>query len=395
MNKKIIAFVPARGGSSRIPKKNLQKIGGIPLFLRACYNLARVISKENIVVDSDSEEILSIAAENGFQQLSRPSHLATNDTDGNAFFRWETSNYPDADIYIQHLPPMPFLSKSTIEEALHLICSRGFDSIVAVGREKFYLWDPEESRPKYNLDSIPNSFTLEETVYESMGFYVIHRDAHFKTGRRIGEDYAFLNLPKIEQLDIDYPEDLELACAVESGLAFDSPYKSINLLLGAKKEILKNCRAIFCDVDGVLTDGKMVYSEGGDELKNFHTRDGIGARMLKKAGYKLAMISSGINEQLIHKRGSFLGFHAISSGMEPKKNRITALTSELGIEPGEILYLGDDINDLDFMNECGFTVCPQDAHYKVKAAADLILEKKGGEGCLRELADYLLEGVLK
>lgn len=221
--RKIIGFIPARGGSSRVPKKNLKKIAGVPLFLRACYNLNQVLDKKDIVVDSDDMEILSLAESHGFSILKRPDELATNATDGNGFFRWETSNYPDADVYIQHLPPMPFLSKETIENGLAAL-DQGYDSIVCVGREHFYLWDEEKQTPMYDLAHIPNSFSLPKTVFETMGFYMITKQAHSKTKLRIGENYKFIELNKFEQVDINYPDDFALAEAIACGLKPDSLY---------------------------------------------------------------------------------------------------------------------------------------------------------------------------
>lgn len=230
-NMKIIGFVPARGGSSRVLKKNMKKIGELPLFLRACYNLHQVLPKQQIVVDSDDEEILALAKEHGFEILCRPDELATNATDGNAFFRWETSNYLDADIYIQHLPPMTFCSKETLDNALRAIIEEKYDSIVCVGKEHYYLWDQDKKIPKYDLEHIPNSFTLKETVFETMGLYMITKEAHQNKGLRIGSNYKMIAVNKIEQIDINYPEDYELAKAVERGLSEDSVYKSKNLLM--------------------------------------------------------------------------------------------------------------------------------------------------------------------
>lgn len=222
--KKIIAFVPARGGSTRVSKKNLRPIGNMPLFLRACYNLHQILPKENIVVDSNDEEILDIAKKNGFQILVRPEDLATNATDGNAFFRWETSNFPGYDIYIQHLPPMPFLSKDTLEKCINAI-EEGYDSIVCVGKERLYLWDTQKKEPLYDLEHIPNSFTLPETVFETMGLYAITAEAHKKTGLRIGNNRKFIEVPHIEQIDINYEDDYVVALAIEAGLSNDSVYK--------------------------------------------------------------------------------------------------------------------------------------------------------------------------
>lgn len=231
---KIIGFVPAKGHSSRVSAKNLRDIGGIPMFLRACYNLHQVLGKEEIIVDSDDDNILNLAKQHGFGVLKRPDELATNATDGNSFFRWETSNFPNADIYIQHLPPMPFLSKSTLAKCLAAVEEEKFDSIVCVGKEHYYLWDEEKKLPLYDLHHIPNSYTLSETVFETMGLYVIDKNAHIKNGLRIGENYKLITVNKLEQIDVNYPEDYELAVAVEKGLPSDSKYKSQYLSGGAK-----------------------------------------------------------------------------------------------------------------------------------------------------------------
>lgn len=227
---RIIGFVPARGGSSRVSRKNMREIGGLSMFLRACYNLHQVLPKECIVVDSDDIEILSLAKKHGFCTLKRPEELATNGTDGNAFFRWETSNYPEADIYIQHLPPMPFLSKDTLLQGIVAVERENYDSIVCVGKDHYYLWDSEKSLPLYDIVHIPNSFTLKETVFETMGFYVISREAHAKNGLRIGENYKMISVNKIEQIDVNYPDDFELAVAVERGLDDSSIYKTHNII---------------------------------------------------------------------------------------------------------------------------------------------------------------------
>lgn len=235
----IVAFVPARGGSSRVPHKNLKCIGELPMFLRACYNLNQVLPKNKIVVDSDDEQILSLATEHGFKTIIRPEDLATNATDGNAFFRWETSNYPDADVYIQHLPPMVFLSKETLEESIHAVTEENYDSIVCVGEEKYYLWDADTMKPTYDLAHIPNSFNLKSTIFETMGLYVIKASVHKETGLRIGKNYKVIKANKFEEVDINYPDDFLFAEAIENGLPQESPYKSIQLLRGGYKELIE------------------------------------------------------------------------------------------------------------------------------------------------------------
>lgn len=221
----VYAFIPAKGNSSRIAEKNRQKVGGIPPFLRAALHLEALLPRDRIIVDSDSEIILKEAAKNGFGTLRRPAELATNATDGNAFFRWETGCYPQANIYIQHLPPMPFLATATVQRALDLVRSGTADSIIPIGKNRHYTWNTTSRKPNYDLNKLPNSFELPEIVFETMGLYVIRAEAHRATGGRIGLRPQFLELSRIEQIDIDYQEDLDLAEAIADGLPHESPYQ--------------------------------------------------------------------------------------------------------------------------------------------------------------------------
>ena len=120
---------------------------------------------------------------------------------------------------------MPFLAATTLQRALDAVQTGGYDSIVPVGRTRAYLWDPETGKPRYNLECLPNSFELPEIVFETMGLYIITAKAHRETGRRIGHHPFFLELSRMEQLDIDYPEDLELACCIDKGLPAENPCK--------------------------------------------------------------------------------------------------------------------------------------------------------------------------
>src|SRR5258706_15124128 len=137
---KIIGFVPARSGSIRTPGKNLQLIEGVPLFLWAANNVNRCLDKESIFIDSDSDEILSLAKSHGFGAIRRPPDLATNATDGNRFMLWEVSNV-DADIYVQHLPPMIFLKRENLKVAIDAVVLKGHDYAFVVIQEHFYLWN--------------------------------------------------------------------------------------------------------------------------------------------------------------------------------------------------------------------------------------------------------------
>ncbi|WP_342590956.1 HAD-IIIA family hydrolase [Cohnella lubricantis] len=150
-----------------------------------------------------------------------------------------------------------------------------------------------------------------------------------------------------------------------------------------------------CDVDGVLTDGRMIYTEKGDEIKQFHVRDGLAAEQLRAHGYRLGILSSGHSKQAITKRFSQQGFEFISIESSSKLSRFRDFLERFNVDPSEVIYIGDDINDIEVMRLSRISICPKDAHTSVIDSVDWVLNSNGGNGCLREVSDFLLSGVMK
>ena len=150
-------------------------------------------------------------------------------------------------------------------------------------------------------------------------------------------------------------------------------------------------KMLILDIDGVLTDGGMYYTESGDEFKKFDTRDGLAIKMLTKKGLHVGFISAGKNKNLIESRAGLLGVQHCYVGFEPKLSILDGWLKGLGISRENVLYVGDDLVDLDIFNAGVLAACPADAVKAIKEKAKIILEKKGGQGCVRELVDsYLL-----
>lgn len=144
------------------------------------------------------------------------------------------------------------------------------------------------------------------------------------------------------------------------------------------------------DVDGVLTDGGMYYSETGDELKKFNTKDGLGIKSLIKNGVKVGFISNGKNNQLIENRAKLLGVEKVYVGKDDKMNVMKKWLKETKLSWNNIAYVCDDINDLEVIKNVALSACPNDASPKIKSASHIILNKNGGEGCVREFIDHYL-----
>jgi YrbI family 3-deoxy-D-manno-octulosonate 8-phosphate phosphatase len=157
------------------------------------------------------------------------------------------------------------------------------------------------------------------------------------------------------------------------------------------KQKLDKIKLLVLDVDGVMTDGGMYYSEKGDQIKKFNTKDGMAIQHLTKNGYQVAIISSGYTTEMIQKRAELLGVQRVYVGRDPKLTVLNQFCEELGIELNQVAIIGDDVNDLPVIKKVGFSAAPSDAMNVVKSNVDVILTKKGGDGCVREFIDaYIL-----
>ncbi len=148
-------------------------------------------------------------------------------------------------------------------------------------------------------------------------------------------------------------------------------------------------RLIVTDVDGVLTDGRIVYVEGNRELKAFHVRDGLGVRLAQRCGIAVAVVTSRRSEAL-ERRCRELGITEVRQGAVSKSEEMLKLIGSLGVSPEEICYIGDDLPDLAPMIAAGLSAAPADAAAEVRRAAVWKLEAIGGGGALRELVERLL-----
>ena len=150
-------------------------------------------------------------------------------------------------------------------------------------------------------------------------------------------------------------------------------------------------KLVILDVDGTMTDGGIYIMEDGRQFKKFNSRDGMGIKLLQKAGIEVGLISNGKTSSMIATRAEMLGITKCYVGELPKMEVLKAWLDEEGLDFSHVCMVGDDINDLPVMEKAGLSVCPADAVRLVKETVDIVLQLKGGEGCIRELADdYLL-----
>lgn len=213
---KVVAFLPAKGTSERIASKNMKLLNGKPLFLHTLEKLVSCDFIDEVYLDSESDEILNYASHLNYIPLKRKAELATNRTDGHQLFYNEVSQVK-ADIYVQILGTSPFISKSTIKKGIDiLINDESYDSVVLMKKDKQYLW--KDGNPVYDKFNIPNSNTLPDTIIESMGMYIIRSETAHSKRMRFGDRVYMLYADPIETIDVNYPEEFELADLIMKGI---------------------------------------------------------------------------------------------------------------------------------------------------------------------------------
>ncbi len=153
-------------------------------------------------------------------------------------------------------------------------------------------------------------------------------------------------------------------------------------------------KLVVLDADGTLTDAGIYLTASGEEIKKFNARDGLAMSRLNKNGLPVSILSHSKNVHIIQKRAEMLGLRLWYAGQEKKSLILNGWMDELGIKPENVLYLGDDLNDLDVFQWVGVGVCPADADPLIKKYAKLILDSKGGDACFRELADRAFRDIL-
>ena len=156
--------------------------------------------------------------------------------------------------------------------------------------------------------------------------------------------------------------------------------------------LARRCRALrllLTDVDGVLTDGTVLFLPDGGEAKAFHIRDGLGVVLARRAGLKVGLLS-GRRSDVTEQRARELGIALVRQGVSDKGAGFREILKEEGLAPHEVAYMGDDVNDLPVISEVGLSACPADAPLEVKAQAFMVTDARGGQGCLREFLEAIL-----
>ncbi len=161
-------------------------------------------------------------------------------------------------------------------------------------------------------------------------------------------------------------------------------YEAVNKRLAAIKLLL-------LDVDGVLTDGKIIYTDSGEEIKSFCSKDGFGLKMAMNFGLKVGIITGRVANGALNARCHNLGIELIFDGIKDKKAVLNRVIKEQGVNQYEVAFAGDDLPDIPIMKSCGFSFAVSNASFEVKQIADYTTKNRGGDGAVREICEAILK----
>ena len=372
----VIAFIPVRGGSKSIKLKNIKNFCGRPLvyWTARAANFADKVDK--VVIATDSLEIKKVVNEFNLNKVEIYDRDALNAQDGSStesvmLEYINKAKLSGDDLFILIQATSPLTTSQDIDAALNLYQESRADSLLSCVRTKRFFWSGNGEALNYDFRNRPRRQDFAGTLMENGAIYISKVDLIKNSQCRLSGKISVYEMPEYCGVEIDEPNDWLIA---------------ENLM---RKYILK-IKLFMTDVDGVLTDGGMYYSESGGELKKFNTRDGKGIELLRNAGIKTAILTSE-NTKIVENRAKKLKIDFVRQGCVNKLDEANKICEELNISLDEAAYIGDDLNDIELLKRVGLAACPDDAAEAVKNINNIIkLTRGGGDGAVRELCEYIL-----
>ncbi len=382
----VIAFVPARGGSKSIPLKNIKSFCGKPLIFWVLKGLQESNRVDSIVLATDSFEIEKVALSFSFNKIIVYKRKQENAMDNSStesvileYLKHPASIAKQNDIFLLVQATSPFTLVSDFDNAIDLFVNNNYNSILSCSVFKRFIWNNNKAL-NYDIKLRPRRQDFEGVHLENGAIYISTVNNILASECRISEPICIYQMPEYTMQELDEPLDWLIGEKVMQEFVL-------------KKQQKSKIKLFVSDVDGVLTDSGMYYSEKGDELKKFNTRDGKAFELLKSEGIKTAIVTSE-KTNIVRMRGLKLKIDYITQGVSgiEKLEAIKNICDSENIQLTEVSYIGDDINCINALLSVGFPACPNDAEEEIKQLPNiLVLSRNGGSGVVREFTNYVIK----
>ena len=400
----VLAIIPARGGSKGIPRKNIRNFSGYPLIAWSIAAAKKSQSVTRVIVSTDDEEIAAVAREWGAETpFLRPAEFAQDMTTDLPVFvhalEWlkQHENYRP-DVVIQLRPTSPIRPSTCVDQAVEILLrnadANSVRGVVPAGQNPHKMWrlNPNPENPMRNLLDVPG---IEEPynaprqilpdVYWQTGHIDAIRPDVILAGSMSGKNiYPLLIDPKYT-VDLDNLNDWVRAewLVKYGGLEMATP-------AAPKRPMPKNVRLLALDFDGVVTDNRVWVDQDGRESVAANRSDSLIMSKIKEAGIGVVIISSETNP-VVTARAKKMRVDVIQGvGIHDKRAVLAQAIAERGMDPREVVFIGNDINDIPCFSLAGWAVAVADAMPEVLREADHITTLRGGHGAVREICDLLL-----
>lgn len=381
----VIAFIPVRGGSKSIPLKNIKSFCGKPLVYWSLFALQKATSVDEVIVATDSPAIEKAVSKFHFSKVKLYKRSAENavDTASSESVMLEylnKNNLSNKDCFMLVQATSPLTESHHFEEALALYRTGKFDSILTCVRNYRFYWRKNGTSLNYDYQKRPRRQEFDGMLMENGAFYINSVENILRDKNRLSGKIGLYEMPEYTSFEIDEPDDWSIMEALMKRHILNRDHSKIPKI-----------KLVLTDVDGVLTDGGMYYSENGDEWKKFNTRDGMGFQILREAGIKTGIITSE-NTEIVKRRATKVKADFLMQGKwgGGKLTAVEDICNELGVDLTETAYIGDDINDLALLSAVGLAACPADAGTEIKSIFGIrVLSAKGGGGAFREFVDFI------
>ncbi|WP_326711483.1 N-acylneuraminate cytidylyltransferase [Streptomyces sp. NBC_01474] len=412
--RRVLAVIPARGGSKGVPAKNLAPVGGVPLVARTVRECRATRLVTDVVVSTDDAAIAAAAREAGAEVVLRPAAIAGDKSSSeaavlHALDAHEALQGAAVDVVLLVQCTSPFIVREDIDGVVNAIVEKGADTALTVAPFHGFVWrdaDDEPAAPAaVERAAVEGGTDTLVAPAATSGGYGVNHDKSFRQMRQdrpqdlleTGAVYAMdasgfreakhrffgrtelVRTDPARVLEIDDPHDLSRARALAPLFDANRP---------GSLPTAEDIDAVVLDFDGTQTDDKVLIDSDGREFVTVHRGDGLGIAALRKSGLPLLILSTEQNP-VVAARARKLQIPVLH-GIDRKDLALKQWCEEQGIAPERVLYVGNDVNDLPCFGLVGWPVAVASAHDVVRGAARAVTTLPGGDGAIREIATWIL-----
>ena len=412
--RRVLAVIPARGGSKGVPAKNLAPVGGVPLVARAVRECRASRLVTDVVVSTDDQAIAAAARQAGAEVVLRPAAIAGDTATSeaavlHAMDAHEALHGSAVDVVLLVQCTSPFIVREDVDGIVNAIVANGADTAHTVAPFHGFVWrdaddearavvEPARSEEVGGATKVANSPVASggygvnhdksfrprrqdrpQDFLETGAVYGMDAVGFRKVGHRFFGRTELVRTDPARVLEIDDPHELARARALAPLFDADRP---------GSLPTADDIDAVVLDFDGTQTDDRVLIDSDGREFVSVHRGDGLGIAALRKSGLKMLILSSEQNP-VVAARARKLQLPVLH-GIDRKDLALKQWCEEQGIAPERVLYVGNDVNDLPCFALVGWPVAVGSAHDVVRGAARAVTTVAGGDGAVREIASWIL-----